>query len=123
MKNYGKELILDLHECNPEKFTRYHIRRFFMELCSEIDMEACKISWWDYKNYPEEYAKAPPHLKGTSAVQFISTSNITIHVLDDMKCVYLNIFSCKDFDSSGAVIFCIRFFGAGSYTQQTITRG
>ena len=107
---YGKELILDMHNCNPKKFTRYQINKFFKKLCIEINMEACKVSWWDYKNYSKEYEKAPVHLKGTSAIQFISTSNITIHTLDVMERVYLNIFSCKEFNSLDAMIFCKEFF-------------
>lgn len=122
MNNYGKELILDLHECNPEKFTRHQINKFFKELCTEIDMEACKVAWWDYKGYPEEYKAAPIHLKGTSAIQFISTSNITIHTLDVMKRVYLNVFSCKDFNPIEAVNFCQRFFGGNIINHQIIDR-
>jgi len=122
MENYGKELILDLHDCNNEKFTRYYISKFFEELCKEIDMEACKKCFWDYKGYPEEYDKAPVHLKGTSAIQFISTSNITIHTLDEMKRVYLNIFSCKDFDSIDAVSFCRNFFEGKIVNEIVIER-
>ncbi len=98
MKNYGKELILDIHDCDASKFTRKIIRKYFKELCKRIDMERCDLHWWDYHFYPNEYKKAPIHLKGTSAVQFIKTSNITIHTLDDLKKIYVNIFSCKDFD-------------------------
>lgn len=85
-------------------------------------MEACKISWWDYKGYPEEYDKAPEHLKGTSAIQFISTSNITIHTLDEMKRVYLNIFSCKDFNSGKAIKFCVEYFEGMVVNFQVINR-
>lgn len=119
MDTYGKELILDLHNCNPDKFTRYYINKFFKELCKEIDMEPCKISWWDYKGYREEYEKAPDHLKGISAIQFISTSNITIHTLDVLKRVYLNIFSCKDFDADKASLFCETYF-EGTIINDTI---
>ena len=122
MKNYGKELILDLHECNPDVFTRYYINKFFKELCNEIDMEACKVAWWDYKGYPEEYKKAPRHLKGTSAIQFISTSNITIHTLDEMKRVYLNVFSCKNFCTDTAASFCANYFNGNVVNKQIITR-
>jgi len=122
MEIYGKELILDLHNCNPKKFTRYQLKNFFTELCEEIDMEACKLAWWDYKGYPEEYEKAPAHLKGTSAIQFISTSNITIHTLDVMERVYLNIFSCKDFDPNLASEFCSKYFEGDVINQQTIDR-
>ena len=102
MKNYGKELILDLHDCDPAMFTRKSIRKFLKTLVKQLDMHAETIHWWDYKGYPEEYKKAPDHLKGTSVIQFIRTSNITIHTLDVMKRMYINIFSCKDFDEKHA---------------------
>jgi S-adenosylmethionine/arginine decarboxylase-like enzyme len=109
-ENFGKELILDLHNCNAELFTRKSIKKFFVELCELIDMEREKLSWWDYQGQPEEYEKAPSHLKGITAVQFIKTSNITIHTLDVQKKVFLNVFSCKDFDHSVVVEFCEKWF-------------
>jgi len=101
MNSYGKELILDLHNCNSEKFNRKDIAQYFKILCDEkINMERCDLHWWDYEDEEQEvYDNAPAHLKGTSAVQFIQTSDIVIHTLDDLKHVYVNIFSCKDFDS------------------------
>ncbi len=123
MKNYGKELILDLHECNPKYFTRKYLKLFFKELCELIDMERCKLCWWDYKGFPKEYKKAPAHLKGTSAIQFIKTSNITVHTLDTMKIVYLNIFSCKDFNSDVTKRFTVGFFKCKKVKQaKTIRR-
>ena len=38
MKPYGKELILDLHECEPATFNRDSIGLFFSELCDLIDL-------------------------------------------------------------------------------------
>ena len=110
MKNYGKELILDLHECDPSTFTRRSIRKFFKELCELIDMEKEKLVWWDYKGLPKEYEAAPPHLKGISAVQFIKTSNITVHTLDVLKRIYINIFSCKTFKESDVWDFAEKWF-------------
>ncbi len=109
MDNYGKELILDLHNCNPDLFNEKDITRFFIELCDLIGMKREPLHFWVYED-PEEKAKAPPHLKGTSAVQFISTSNVTIHTLDDLKAVYLNIFSCKKFECVDAANFCGEYF-------------
>ena len=107
---YGKELILDLHECDPDTFTREIIEEYFKELCDLIDMERCELFWWDDVGVPLEEQQTEPHLKGTSAVQFIMTSNITIHTLDLMGNVYLNIFSCKDFDSHIALQFSKEWF-------------
>src|SRR3989338_11329371 len=110
IKNYGKEVILDLHNCNAKKFTRKIIKAYFTELCHLIDMQICKLCWWDDYGLPAAKRQTLPHLKGTSAVQFIMTSNITIHTLDILKSVYLNIFSCKDFNANEAAEFSRKFF-------------
>ncbi len=102
MINYGKELIIDLHNCDSSTFTRHKIKKYFVEVCKLIDMERAKLCWWDDLRTPEEEKQNLPHTKGTSAVQFILTSNITIHTLELTKTVYVNIFSCKDFDSQKA---------------------
>ena len=121
-KNYGKELILDLHKCNPKKFNRRALAKFFRELCDLIDMERCELFWWDDYGLPPEERQTEPHLKGTSAVQFIMTSNITIHTLDIMGNVYLNIFSCKDFDAKKATNFCRKFFEGKAVKATVIDR-
>ena len=120
MKNYGKALILDLHECDTNKFNRKDLREFCKHLCKLLNMKRIKLVFWDYKGYPEEYKLAPVHLKGTSAIQFISTSNITIHTLDVMKRVYLNIFTCKDFEPKVAEMFCRNFFNCKKVKQSVV---
>lgn len=122
MKSYGKELILDLHKCDPETFTRESIEKYFIELCELIDMERCELFWWDDVGVPEGEKQTEPHLKGTSAVQFIMTSNITIHTLDLMGNVYLNIFSCKDFNGSSAMVFSKRWFKGHIVNHRIIER-
>lgn len=110
MKSYGKELILDIHNCDTSTFTRKSIRKYFKELCTLINMERCKLCWWDDYGVPLDEQETEPHLKGTTAIQFIKTSNITMHTLDLMKNVYLNIFSCKDFDSEIVKNFSEKWF-------------
>jgi len=110
MKPYGIEIIIDLHNCDPATFTRKSIRNYFKQLCELIDMKHEKLCWWDDLHTPAEEKETEPHLVGTSAVQFIKTSNITIHTLDIMKRAYINIFSCKDFDDSVAVEFSEKWF-------------
>ena len=110
MKTYGKELIIDLHNCDASTFNRKSIKQYFIEVCDLIDMERCKLSWWDDHGVPEEEQQTEPHLKGTTAVQFILTSNIVIHTLDLLGNVYINIFSCKDFNSDIAMKFTAEWF-------------
>jgi len=122
MKPYGKELILDLHHCDPVTFTREHIKNYFSKLCDLIDMERCKLSWWDDYGLPPEECQTEPHLKGTSAIQFILTSNITIHTLDLLKKAYINIFSCKDFDADAAIRFSADWFKGEIVNSHVIER-
>ncbi len=122
MNSYGKELILDLHGCDTSTFNRKSIRNFFKELCKVIDMERCKLSWWDDYGVPPKEQETESHMKGTSAIQFIKTSNITIHTLDLMKNVYLNIFSCKEFDTNAAKEFSQEWFRGKVVNSQVIER-
>ena len=122
LTTYGKELILDLHGCDPQTFTRDSIENYFEELCDLIDMERCELYWWDDYEVPDDEKQTEPRLKGTSAVQFIITSNITIHTLDLMKNVYLNIFSCKDFDPAIAKQFSEEWFKGNTVNEHIIIR-
>jgi S-adenosylmethionine/arginine decarboxylase-like enzyme len=122
MSIYGKELILDLHNCDPTSFTRKSIKKYFVEICSLIEMQRAKLTWWDDYGVSEEERQTLPHTKGTSAVQFILTSNITIHTLDILGNVYVNIFSCKAFDEKLAEDFTRDWFKGKVVNSQTIKR-
>lgn len=119
---YGEELILDLHNCDTTKFTRRMIEQFFHELCHLIDMKRCDLYFWDDVGVPDEDRQTHPKTKGTSAVQFILTSTIVIHTLDLMKAVYVNIFSCKEFNTDEAAQFTANWFDSKDWTKQVVTR-
>lgn len=120
---YGTEFILDLYDCSTEKFNRKGLTQYLEELCELIDMERCDLHFWDYKGSHAAYKKAPDHLKGTSAIQFILTSNITIHTLDVVREVMINIFSCKHFNHGKVRYFTREFFKAKSSTEELVIRG
>ena len=103
--SYGLELVLDLHGCDTSQFTRASIKEYCTELCDLIDMERCDLHFWDDVGVPEDEQQTDSKTKGTSAVQFILTSTIVIHTLDLMNTAYINIFSCKEFDTDKATQF------------------
>ncbi len=119
MKCYGIELMLDLHDCRELPVDRPRLDYFFKELCTILQMQMGDSYFWDYAGFPKEYAGAPPKIKGTSAIQFISSSNITVHTLDDLKQVYINIFTCEDCDMNAAMDYCALFF-AGRIVRHTV---
>lgn len=130
---YGKELILDLYHCDSKTFNRKSLKVYFKGLCEVIDMEPCKLVFWDDRwtwlwkliRFWDKTVQTAnePHTKGTSAVQFILTSNITIHTLDLLGECYINIFSCKDFNTDEAFNFTARWFKALEYDNLVVMRG
>ena len=83
-------------------------------------MQRADLYFWDDRN--SEIKETEPHLAGGSAIQFIKTSNITIHTLDKLRCVYLNIFSCKDFDSKLVEEYASRYFEGKVKQSKTLNR-
>jgi len=110
-KPYGMEVILDLKNCDPATFNRQSLHNYFIHLCRVIDMEMCDVHYWDDVGVPEKDRQTNPKTKGTSAVCFILTSSIVVHTLDDLKTVYINIFSCKEFEPNEAVKVSTQWFG------------
>lgn len=112
---WGYELIMDMHGIDASKITRKDLTAFFVALCERIDMiRVGDPIFWDAENDKDQY---PEHLRGITAVQFIRTSNITGHFMASGD-VYLNIFSCKEFDPAVAKEFTTHFFSA----KRTIDR-
>lgn len=114
---YGMELIIDLHECDLEGLvTREKLTEFFQTLCKKIDMKRHgePLFWEDTSDIP--------HLRGVSAMQFIETSTIVCHPLPMLRSVYLNIFSCKDFDANMALGFCMDFWRAQREVHTVVPR-
>ena len=121
-KPYGFELIMDLHSCDVSKFNRTSLDTYFENLCKAIDMVKCERYFWDDVGVPPEERQTLPHTKGTSAVQFILTSNIVVHTLDEIEAVYVNIFSCKPFDRKIAEKLTKEWFGAKKCRTHFIER-
>jgi len=119
---YGYELILDLHGCDVSTFNREGLKAFFEKLCDEIKMTRCDLHFWDDVGVPPEEQQTSPHTKGTSAVQFILTSTIVIHTLDLLGAVYVNIFSCKEFDKNKAEQLTREWFKAQECRSHFIER-
>lgn len=120
--NFGKETIIDLHHCDTSLFNRDDIDRYFEGVCEIMGVERDECHFWDDVGVPEEEQQTEPHTQGTTAVQFILTSNITIHTLDQLKAVYVNAFSCSDFNAEKVVDYTQEFFDAENAEYTVLNR-
>jgi S-adenosylmethionine/arginine decarboxylase-like enzyme len=82
-------------------------------------------------NAIEMKAYGPPQIvkfgdgqtRGYTLVQLIETSNITAHFSEDTNNIFLDVFSCKDFDPEIAIdVFC-EFFDPTKIKTKVFTRG
>jgi len=108
-ESYGQELILDFHEVPKEFFDTKIIRKFAEELCDEISMTRGPIYLWG--NDKSLRTMADPKADGISCVQFLHSSSITLHAIDELSRVFINIFSCKNFDVKKAKAFALENVG------------
>ncbi|HUV67083.1 MAG TPA: S-adenosylmethionine decarboxylase [Sedimentisphaerales bacterium] len=119
---YGKEAIFDCYGCDVSKFNRKSLRVFFTELVRLLNMEKGDLHFWDDVGVPEAERQTRLETTGTSAVQFILTSNITVHCLDFLERVYVNVFSCKDFNEGEAKKFINDWFACASIRTHVVYR-
>ena len=104
---WGKLTAINLYDCDKKYIKKkYKIREFVRKLCKEINMK--KIGRTKVRRF------GTGNLKGYSAIQFIQTSSITIHLDEKEKRAFIDIFSCKNFNSKKVEKFSKNFFKAKS---------
>jgi len=116
-REFGAELILDLHDCDPAVIrSRKKLEEFARKLVRRIRMVPYG------KPFLAHFGHKDPVTSGYSLVQLIETSSITAHFSEGKNSVYLNIFSCKHFDKDDAKEFCKAFFKARRARNRYIVR-
>ena len=126
MKSYGKELILDLYNCDVDQNSAEKLELYVIGLCDIASMVRARDPYTGapmFWTWDEHRPGKADHLVGVSAVQSIETSNIVIHTLDKLKTVYINFFSCKDFNAVHAISYSQAFFDGQIRNSITLERG
>jgi len=115
-QNWGQHLILDLGGCNGNIALKESIRAFVAELVDAIDMVAYG------EPIIEHFATHSQEAAGYSLVQLIETSAISAHFSDHNRDVYLDVFSCKSFNSNRVVQVVDKYFEPKSIYMLSIGR-
>ena len=115
---WGYELIVDMKEGDKDFITNPKmIRKFVKELVARIDMKAYG------KPLLKDFANHDPTKGGYTLVQMIETSTITGHFVSATGDAYLNIFSCKPFDSEDALDTIKKYFKPKEHVSSLLNRG
>lgn len=116
-KIFGYELIINLEECDKTVITsRAKLKKYADKLCELIKMKKYGKILLPYFGEHAEYTK------GYSLVQLIEASSITGHFSDFWKTAYINIFSCKSFNTELAKKFTKEYFAAKRMKTRFISR-
>ena len=100
---WGYHLICDAADCDRAAVTdAEHIANFARDLVKAIDMVAY--------GEPQVIHFGEDNKAGYTLVQLIETSNIMAHFCDDSGDCYLDIFSCKPYDTKVAEDLFRKYF-------------
>jgi S-adenosylmethionine/arginine decarboxylase-like enzyme len=111
---WGLLAAIDLRGCDRGRLEDPEsIRRFVPALVAAIDMTAHGPLMLDRFGDGE--------LEGWSAMQFIETSSITLHADEVSGRVFVDVFSCRDFDPRAAAELAVAHFG-GTATVRVLRR-
>jgi S-adenosylmethionine/arginine decarboxylase-like enzyme len=109
--------MLDCNECDLAAMTnRQHISKFVNTMVTSIGMVAVGNPWI------EQTAIDDPCKAGFSLYQLIVTSNISAHFVDLHRQIYLDIFSCREFDQKIAKKIVEVYFNPKKIKSTFITR-
>lgn len=111
---YGKHLIASCKQCNETITDIDSVSDFLHSLAIDIDMKPFG------KPVVERFGEGIEI--GLSGVQLIETSAITIHTNDGARDLYLDVFSCKDFDENTVLSYVDGRFAPAEVTHQVLLR-
>jgi S-adenosylmethionine/arginine decarboxylase-like enzyme len=111
---WGMLAAIDLHGCERSLLEDPGtLRRFVPSLINAIGMRAHGPLMLDRFGDGE--------LEGWSALQFIETSSITVHTDEVCGRCFVDVFSCRPFDSGAAAAVAVAHFG-GTFTLRVLHR-
>ena len=113
-RNYGKHVILTASGCNAALLDKDKIADFCRDMVKRIDMVPFGEPFVERFGEDDEV--------GISAVQLIQTSAITIHTNDEARDMYLDVFSCKDFNAEDVLSAVKDWFAPEGLDSQTLLR-
>lgn len=101
---WGIASSIDIYDCNPDTIRDAEkIRQFVIELCDLIEMKRFGETTVIHFGEDEKVA-------GYSMVQLIETSLISAHFANLTNTVYLDVFSCKMYDTKVVEKFARNYF-------------
>ena len=117
-KAWGLSCAFDFKMADKIKISDPNIvKRYIKELCDEINMKMYGETWI------EKFASHDERLYGITVLQAIETSSITAHFAENIGEIYLDVFSCAEYDPNKVLSFTESFFSCQGKVINSSERG
>ncbi len=117
-QSFGPHLIIDASGCDRSKLVdQTFLYRLLNELPGKIGMTTVTLPY--VVEWKDKWADTP----GFSGFVILAESHVSLHTFPDSDYVFLDIFSCRNFDVENAKKELIKAFGAKKATVNVIPRG
>ena len=119
MSEFGLHATIDASDCDKRKLASYSlVYDILNHLPGKIGMTKMTLpyvcKWMD---------KFSDGTEGISGVVMIAESHISIHTFPDQDYVFMDIFSCRNFDTEKAIKYLVGAFGAKKFKTNILKRG
>jgi S-adenosylmethionine decarboxylase len=118
MGGFGPHLTLDLSGCPMEPLVDYEkLYDLLNNLPGHIGMTKMTLPY--VVKWLDNGAKVP----GYSGFVMIAESHISFHTFPEKNFVFIDFFSCKQFDTDKAVDYLVKFFRPTQIEKNLVMRG
>lgn len=118
MTEFGPHLTIDASNCNVRKLADASlVYDILKNLPPLMDMTLMTLPY--VVKWKDKWAKTA----GISGFVMIAESHISIHTFPDDNYAFIDVFSCKSFDTDKAAEFLIKAFEAKKSEKNVVKRG
>ena len=119
MSEFGLHVTIDASRCDKQKLASQSlVYDILNDLPAKIGMTKMTLPY--VAKWLDKFADGTP---GISGVVMIAESHISIHTFPDQDYIFMDIFSCRSFDTEKAIKYLINAFGVRKYETHILKRG
>ena len=115
---FGPHITIDLSGCNVDKLKDLEQHFEILNTLPDV-IGMTKIT----QPHVFPYAGIVPEDKGITGIVIIAESHISIHSFQEKGYCFVDIFSCKPFDTGKAIDFIVNALEPTSYKTNIVERG
>ena len=119
MEEFGLHVTIDASRCDKKKLASYSlVYDILNNLPAKIGMTKMTLPY--VAKWLDKFSDGTP---GISGFVMIAESHISIHTFPEQDYVFMDVFSCRDFDTNKAIKYLVGAFDAKKHEIKILKRG